>query len=193
MLGWTQKINWNYWRRLKLLAFALVSAAVFAGAASAKPDGATEKASQSAEIPYLSHGIGISAPVEETAGGVTPTNLARAYAPQNKGAVVQQAAGGVTPTNLARAYMSQYKGVAVPDGFQQPQLRADERALIRDVPDGLRSEVRRAGSGTVYVANDRRSFELGDAALGFGLGLLIATCGAIAIVLTRRNMRMAHS
>ena len=168
MLGWMHKRNGRHWLRLKLLAFAVLSAAVVAGPAAAKYDNAAAgKASTSVEIPYLSHGNGVSEPAGEVAGGVTPTNLARVYVPR-------------------------YLGVAAPDGVQAPQLAVDERALVRDVPDGLGSEIRSSGGETVSVTHDPRSFELGDAALGFGLGLLLAMAGVLTLALTRRNMRMAH-
>ena len=147
MSGWTRKINWNHWLRLKVLAIALVTAAVFAGAASA----AQFKLDTSGTDPYLQDWTQVqsetSASVGQSSGGVTPTNLARAYV---------QSSGGVTPTNLARAYMPRDEGVA---------------------------------AATV----DGRSFALGDAALGFGLGLMLAAACAVAILHSRRGIRMAHS
>lgn len=151
MSGWTRKINWNHLMRLKVLALALVSAAVFAGPASAKQS----------EIPYLSHGIGVAPSVEKGAQFKLNTSGTDPYLQdwkQVQGELAQRTStstGGVTPTNLARAYVQ-------------------------------RDEV-------VATAAAGRSFELGDAALGFGLGLLLATGCAVAIVLSRRGMRMAHS
>lgn len=153
MSGWTRKINWNHWMRLKVLALALVSAAVFAGGASAKPS----------EIPYLSHGIGVSQSVDEfklNTSGTDPYLQDWRQVQSEQSALqtstsAEQSSGGVTPTNLARAYVPQSSGVA--------------------------------------ASVEGRSFELGDAALGFGLGLLLATGCAVAIVHSRRSMRMAHS
>jgi hypothetical protein len=149
MSGWTRKINWNHWMRLKVLALALVSAAVFAGGASAKPS----------EIPYLSHGIGVSQSADEfklnTSGTDPYLQDWRQIQSEQTSLSAEQSSGGVTPTNLARAYMPQSEGVA--------------------------------------ASVEGRSFELGDAALGFGLGLLLATGCAVAIVQSRRGMRMAHS
>jgi hypothetical protein len=154
MSGWTRKINWNHWMRLKVLALALVSLAVFAGPASAKPS----------EIPYLSHGIGVSS-VEQGAqftlntSGTDPylQDWAQVQSEQayQTSTTAEVSSGGVTPTNLARAYVPQDEVVAASVGG--------------------------------------RSFELGDAALGFGLGLLLAAVCAVAIVHSRRGVRMAHS
>ena len=167
MLGWTQKIDWSHWRRLKVLAFAVVSAAVLTGTASARPDEGSAQLSKASEIPYLSHGIGV---VEQGAGGVTPTNLARA--------VSRQATGGVTPTNLARAY--------VPHSGDQP-------ALIRDVPDGVQSDLRGAEPITVKVTDSGSSFDVSELAVGFGLGLALASAAALLLMLSRGRMRIAHS
>lgn len=140
MSGWTRKINWNHWMRLKVLALALVSAAVFAGAVPAKPPeiGAQFKLNTSGTDPYLQDWNQVQS---EQAHQTSPS--------------AEPSPGGVTPTNLVRAYVPRNEGVAAPVGG--------------------------------------RSFELGDAALGFGLGLLLATGCTVAIVLSRRGMRMAHS
>ena len=158
MSAWKWKINWNHWMRLKVLALALVSLALFAGPASAKPfdnGGAQFTLNTSGTDPYLQDWAQVqselayqtSTSTELSSGGVTPTNLARAYVPRSD--------GGVTPTNMARAYAPRSESVAA------------------------------SVSG--------RSFELGDAALGFGLGLLLTAVCAVAIVHSRRGMRMAHS
>jgi hypothetical protein len=155
MSGWTRKINWSHWMRLKVLALALVSAALFAAAASAKPP----------EIPYLSHGTGVSqgeigAQFTLNTSGTDPYQQDWRQVLSEQSASAYQtstSSGGVTPTNLARAYIQRDEGVAV------------------------------------AAPVDGRSFELGDAALGFGLGLLLASGCAVAIVLSRRGMRMAHS
>lgn len=155
MSAWKQKINWNHWMRLKVLALALVSLTVVAGPASAKPS----------EIPYLSHGIGVSQPVEKGAQFTLNTSGTDPYLQDwaqvqselayQTSTSTELSSGGVTPTNLARAYAPRSEGVAASVGG--------------------------------------RSFELGDAALGFGLGLLLAAVCAVAIVHSRRGMRMAHS
>jgi hypothetical protein len=65
----------------RALAFGLAFSAIAPAAASAHFEGPGGiAAEQQAEIPYLSHGVGITrpAPANEQ-GGVTPTNLARAY------------------------------------------------------------------------------------------------------------------
>jgi hypothetical protein len=152
--------------RPKVFALALVSAALFAGVASAQPS----------EIPYLSHGIGISPSVADALTGKAEVGTQfklntsgtdpylqdwrqiqgeQSRAAYQTSSSAQHSSGGVTPTNLARAYEPRSEGVT--------------------------------------IAVEERSFELGDAALGFGLGLLLATGGAVAIVLSRKGMRMAHS
>ena len=130
MSGWTRKINWSHWLRLKVLAIALVTAAVFAGTASA----AQFKLDTSGTDPYLQDWTQI----------------------QSETSTSMQSSGGVTPTNLARAYVPRDEGVA---------------------------------AATV----EGRSFALGEAALGFGLGLLLAAACAVAILHSRRGIRMAHS
>ena len=139
MSGWRRKLNWNHRLRLKVLALALVSAAVFAGPASAKPSEVAQfKLNTSGTDPYLQDSRQVES--EQTYLTSKSTELSP---------------GGVTPTNLARAYTPRSEGVASSVGG--------------------------------------RSFELGDAALGFGLALLLATGCAVAIVRSRRGMRMAHS
>src|SRR5918995_3902192 len=153
MSGWKRKLNWDHWMRLKVLALALVSAVVLAGPASARPS----------EIPYLSHGIGVSSAEKAAIGAQFNLNTfgTDPYLQDWKQVQSEHAfqtstsanvsSGGVTPTNLARAYVPRHERVATPV--------------------------------------DGRSFEFGDAALGFGLGLLLASSCAVAIVLSRRGMR----
>lgn len=189
----------NNRKALKALALSLATAAVVAGNASgmvhdggsvstptfapitsvAQQYGGTAElpAAQQAEISYLSWGIALKT---EGQGGVTPTNLARAYVPQ----------GGVTPTNLARAYVPQVQGVSNPDGYQ-PQLRGDQPLVIRDQPDGFQPQTKHAD--VVSVSAGSGSFDSGDLALGFGLGLILATAAAIALAMVRDRERMAHS
>jgi hypothetical protein len=103
----------NHRKTLTVLALSLATSAVVAGPASgmvhdggsivtptfapitsvAQQYGGTAElpAAQQGEISYLSWGTVLKS---EEQGGVTPTNLARAYVPQD----------GVTPTNLARAW-----------------------------------------------------------------------------------------
>ena len=139
MSAWKRKIHGNHWMRLKVLALALVSLTVFAGPASAKPvEQAQFTLNTSGTDPYLQDWAQVQSELAHQTS--TSTELS---------------SGGVTPTNLARAYAPRSEGVAASVGG--------------------------------------RSFELGDAALGFGLGLLLAAVCAVAIVHSRRTMRMAHS
>lgn len=210
MLGWMHKSNRRHWLRLKVLAFAVVSAALLAPSASARPDEGSAKLTETdssylnassgrsiiegdlglaSEIAYLSQGTGL---MEQGAGGVTPTNLARAYEPlTDKEAaiaaevpylshgigVIEQGKGGVTPTNLARAFDSR---------------QVDEPALIRDEPDGVQGDLRRTGPETVYVtADSSSSFDERALAIGFGLGSMLVAVAVAVLMLSRGRMRLA--
>jgi hypothetical protein len=195
-MRWTRR---NNRKALKALALALATSAVVAGTASAQVRGSDSHvaptfepitsvaqqyggtaelpAAQQGEISYLSWGQAL---VSEAQGGVTPTNLARAYVPQ----------GGVTPTNLARAYTPLFEGVSNPDGFQ-PQLRGEQPLVIRDKPDGFQPQTKHAD--VVSVSAGSSGLDSGDLALGFGLGLILATAAAIALAMVRDRERMAHS
>lgn len=140
---------------LKAIALSFAAAAVFTGPASGGP---TSSGSVIAEVPS-----------DSTADWLTP--------------------GGVTPTNLARAYEPRVEGVARPDGYQ-PQLRGDQPLVIRDAPDGL---VQRTPSVVSVSASSSDGWDRGDVAIGFGLGLIMATACAAALAMTRNRMRMAHS
>ena len=97
MLGRTHKSNRRHWLRLKLLAVAVVPAVVFAAPASAQPEEGSARLTEAstgylnaapggsilegdvglaAEVASLSQDLGVT---EGGSGGVTPTNLARAY------------------------------------------------------------------------------------------------------------------
>lgn len=195
-MRWTRRTNW---KALKVLALSLATSAVVAGPASgmvhdggsvvtptfapitsvAQQYGGTAElpAAQQGEISYLSWGTVLKS---EGQGGVTPTNLARAYMPQD----------GVTPTNLARAWGPQIQGVSSPDGYQ-PQLRGDEQLVIRDKPDGFQPQTKHAD--VVSVSAGSSGLDSSDLALGFGLGLILATAAAIALAMVRDRERMAHS
>jgi hypothetical protein len=129
-------------------------------------------ATASVEIPYLSWGA--------TADDLGPFKQAN------------QSAEGVTPTNLARAYHPIEQGVAQPDGFQ-PQLQGDQPLIVRDKPDGFQPQTKTVGRLTVSTSSD--GLDRGDLVLGFGLGLILAIACAIALATTRdrQRTRMAHS
>ena len=189
-MRWTRR---THRKALKALALALATSAVVAGTASAAQvhDGGTMvtptfepitsvaqqyggtaelPAAQQDEIAYLSWGATAEnmRPFQSTEqGGVTPTNLARAYVPQ-----------------------VQVQGVSNPDGYQ-PQLRGAEELVIRDTPDGFQPQTK--GTDVVSISADSSRFEVGDLALGFGLGLILATAGAIALAMSRGRERAAHT
>lgn len=127
-------------------------------------------ATQQSEIAYLSWGA--------TAENMRPFQS------------TQTTQGGITPTNLARAYVPQVQGVSNPDGYQ-PQLRGAQELVIRDTPDGFQPQTKDAD--VVSISADSSRLEAGDLALGFGLGLILATAGAIALAMSRGRERAAHS
>ena len=111
MLGWARRINWGHWKRLKMLALALVAVGVFPVTAAAMLDG----------------------DIRDRSAPAIGENVAPA---------------GVTPTNLARSYAPPFRGVAVPDGVQvQPtpggnaahNLRRSGPATVFVTDDGSRS------------------------------------------------------
>ena len=144
----TSKTTRNRRKFLVPTLAVLVAAAIAPVTAQAQ----LRQESQQSDIPYLSWGVGITrAAPAQVHGGVTPTNLARAYVVHND---------GVTPTNLARAY-APYLGVSQPDGFQ-PQTRNVETASA-------------SASGSSIDSTDvARGFGLGLAlAIAAGLGLVL--------------------
>jgi opacity protein-like surface antigen len=158
-----QKINWNRSMRPKvlMLALSLVSAAVLPGVASAAD--AQLELNTSGTDPYLQDWRQVQG--EAAAGNTKPGALFKLNTSgidpylqdwrQVQNEPSAGASGGVTPTDLARAYAPRNEGVA--------------------------------------AAVDGRSVGLSDSALGFGLGLLLAAGCMVAIVLSRRRMRIAHS
>lgn len=130
MLGWTRRINWGHWKRLKMLAFALVAVSVFPAAAAAMLTGDRREASEAAP---------------------------------------------------------QYQGVAVPDGLQA-QPSAGAPVFTHDAP-----QLRRSGPETVYVTDGSRSDDGVQSTLGFALGVVLASIAAIALLLSRRRIRVAHA
>ncbi len=82
-------------------------------------------------------------------------------------------------------------GVAQPDGYQ-PQLQGDQPLVIRDTPDGYQPQSKTVEVATVSASGS--GFDRSDLWLGFGLGLILATAGAIALTMVRDHTRAAaHS
>ena len=103
----------------------------------------------------------------------------------------QTTQGGVTPTNLARAYVPQVQGVSRTRTGTSRSSAALEELVIRDTPDGFQPQTKDAD--VVSISADSSTLEAGDLALGFGLGLILATAGAIALAMSRNRERVAHS
>ena len=140
---------------LKAIALSFAAAAVFTGAAS---------------------------------GGPTSPDAVIAEVPSDYAADWLNTSGGVTPTNLARAYEPRFEGVARSDGYQ-PQLRGEEPLVIRDAPDGLVPQK----PDVVAVSASSDGFDRDDVAIGFGLGLVLATACAMALAAASGRNRLAHS
>jgi hypothetical protein len=66
---------------------------------------------------------------------------------------------------------SVYRGVSQPDGYQ-PQTKAIEAVTVSSSDDG---------------------FQLGDAAVGLGLALILAAATGIVVALARGRVRTAHA
>ena len=147
-------------------------------------------AAQQAEISYLSWGATAENMRPFTTQQSEIAYLSWGATAENMRPFQSTAQGGVTPTNLARAYVPQVQGVSNPDGYQ-PQLRGAEELVIRDTPDGFQPQTK--GTDVVSISANSSRFEVGDLALGFGLGLILATAGAIALAMSRGRGRMAHS
>lgn len=188
-MRWTRK---NHRKALKALALALATSAVVAGTASAAQVHDGGVTAQQSEIAYLSWGATAenTMPFQSTreGGPVFMNGLPDGYV----GSGTQTTQGGVTPTNLARAYVPQVQvqGVSNPDGYQ-PQLRGTEQLLIRGTPDGFQPQTKQAD--VVSISANSSRFEVDDLAVGFGLGLILATAGAIALAMSRGRERAAHS
>ncbi len=211
MSGLTRKNSWSHWMRLKVLALALVSAAVFAGAASAQPteipylshgtgvsagDFAGEASAQPTEIPYLSHGIGVSAGDFAGEASAQPTetpylSLGIGVSPVDNAVAGTSEVGPQFKLNTSGTdpYLQDWRQVQSEQssGAYQTSSSAEQSGGV--TPTNLARAYAPRHEG-VATAVDGRSFDLGDGTLGFGLGLLLATGCAVAIVLSRRGMRL---
>ena len=63
--------------------------------------------------------------------------------------------------------------------------------ITRDAPDGYQPQTKAIEVATVSATDS--GFELGDAAVGFGLGLVLATACGLALGLARGRMSPAQS
>jgi hypothetical protein len=153
----------------RALVLGLATAAIAPAAASAYfEDPQSGPNQQQMEIPYLSHGVGITRPAPVQAqGGVTPTNLARSYV-----APAQERESGVTPNNLARAYVSP------PKGYEALLSNAEPIPTTPTVETASAS-----GSG----------IDTEDLFRGFILGAALALAAALALSAVRAGPRVARS
>ena len=172
---------------LKAIALGVAAGAIFTGTASGQVrDHAASQ--QASEIPYLSHGQGLGLPFQSTrhGGPVFMNGTPDGYVTDQQSDV----AGGVTPTNLARAYVSRTEGVASPDGYQ-PQLRGDQPLIIRDRPDGFQPQTRSVEVAQVSASSD--GFAWDGVAIGLGLGVVLAMACALMLAAARNRNRVAHT
>ncbi len=156
------------WKSITALALALATAAIFTATASAHGSAyvvdGDSAPNAASEIPYLSWGA--------TADKLGPFN------------------------STSLAFQSTRNGGPVfmngkPDGYQ-PQLQGDQPLVIRDTPDGYQPQSKTVEVATVSASGS--GFDRTDAVLGFGLGLILATAGAIALAMVRDHTRAAaHS
>jgi hypothetical protein len=179
-MSWIRRIRRN---TIKAVALGFAAAAVGSPSASAMARHDTGSASQAAsEIPYLSHGVGItretSLAEQHLANEARDSNRAGFGASRSVGGLQKQ--DGVTPTNLARAYVPKSEAVAAsqPDGYQ-PQLRGSEPLIIRDAPDGYQPQTR---ATEVSVASSGSSIDWGNVAFGLGLGIGISALCALMLL-----------
>lgn len=167
------------WKSITALALAFATAAIFTATASAigsayVVDG--DSAPNAAEIPYLSW-------------GATADNLGLPFQSTRNG-------GPVFMNGKPDGYQpaAEQAGVAVaakPDGYQ-PQLQGNQPLVIRDSPDGYQPQSKTVEVATVSASGD--GFDRSDLWLGFGLGLILATAGAIALTMVRDHTKAAaHS
>ncbi len=182
-------------KALKALVLSFAAMAIFAGNANAAQvtDGGSIDASYEQGVATY---LGLAATAQQklsfqstrASGPVFMNGLPDGYV----GSGTETTQGGITPTNLARAYVPhvQVQGVSSPDGYQ-PQLRGAQELVIRDTPDGFQPQTK--DTDVVSISADSSRFETGDLALGFGLGLILATAGAIALAMSRNRERVAHS
>ena len=172
---------------LKAIGLAFAAGAIFTGTAYGHVRGNAAPRDAS-EIPYLSHGKGLGLAFQSTRDGgpVFMNGAPDGYRAYQQSDVY----GGVTPTNLVRAYVPRLEGVASPDGYQ-PQLRGDQPLIIRDAPDGFQPQTGTTEVATVSASSD--GFEWNDVAIGFGLGLVLAMAGAMALAIARNRTRIAHT
>jgi len=167
-MRWTRRSNR---KALKALALSFAASASFAGNATAAQvhDGGSNVPSFT---PILS--------VAQQYGGTAELPAA-----------VQATSVGVSsPDGYQPQLVAGVREVSNPDGYQ-PQLRGTDQLLIRGTPDGFQPQTKHAD--VVSISADSSRLEAGDLALGFWLGLILATAGAIALAMSRNRERMAHS
>jgi hypothetical protein len=139
--------------------------------------------------------LATAAVVTGTAAAALPAgDMPQGYAPSIEAELAQMDGGrALLQAGLTFDYAttpSFNAGVERPDGYQ-PQLQHDATLIVREAPDGYQPQTKTTEIATVS-ANDS-GFELGDAAVGFGLGLVLAMACGLALGLARGRMSTAQS
>lgn len=140
---------------IKRIALGLAVAAVIPATAQARPQ---------EEIPYLSHGVGVSASSFEPA--VSPDD--RAFSRQSEGAATRA---------MEIPYLSHGVGVS-PSDFGQP-LGVDDRALSRATE-----------TETVTASGGGDGYDVGSNTVG-GLVLILAAGGAALAIRHNRKAKLS--
>jgi hypothetical protein len=134
-----------------------------------------------------------AAAITGTAGAALPAGgMPQGYAPELE-AEQAQIQGGEALLQAGLTFdfepgRSLNVGVDRPDGYQ-PQLQGDAPLLTRDAPDGFQPQTKTIEVATVSASGN--GFEIGDAAVGFGLGLILATACGVALGLARGRISTA--
>lgn len=159
-------------RRIKRVSTLLVTLTVTL-AATVVVSASSAANQQMSEIPYLSHGVGVTTPTFEPI--VSPAQQFGGTAELPAG--TSQGAGAVTPTDLARA--------VVPQKLEDSALVRNDRRIERDL--------RGHEPTTVVSAASSREFDVSEGVLGFALGLALTAALAGLLAISRNRVRIAHS
>jgi hypothetical protein len=177
--------------KISTLILAFATAAVFAGnamAIGARADNGATGGSTALEIPYLSHGAGITREVPTVSQSTIP------YLSHGVG-ITREAETAVSVNQSTIPYLSHGVGItreaetALSVSRQGPMDRAHANStastgtpIFRDTPDGLLPR----DTVTVSVASSS-SVDWSEVALGFSFGLGLAMLGALGVLVLQRT------
>jgi hypothetical protein len=165
--------------KITTLFVAVATAAVFTSSASgmARMDNgaygnggvAGEAAVDTSNIPYLSHGFGITREAPQASQGFGITRIAPAVAERS----------------VEIPYLSHGVGITreVPQATQG-------LPVYRDTADG--ATLQRGYTAEVSLASSSSSVDWSEVATGFGFGLLLAALGAASLLMLRQRTLRTH-